>query len=100
MAKKQKEAELNQEPVTNCDQSKDVITISDNQQLAVANRDHESVDIKSLIRNIRGQQVMLDFELAMLYGVETRRLNEQVKRNINRFPEDFMFQLTKMSWNL
>jgi hypothetical protein len=38
---------------------------------------------------------MLDNELAELYGVETRRLNEQVKRNIDRFPEDFMFQLTE-----
>jgi hypothetical protein len=85
----------NREPVANSDQSKDVITISDNQQLAVANRDHKSVDIKSMIRTIRGQQVMLDFELAMLYGVETKVLNQAVKRNINRFPEDFMFQLTK-----
>ena len=51
--------------------------------------------IESLILNIRGQQVMLDRDLARLYGVETRRLNEQVKRNIERFPEDFMFQLTK-----
>ena len=85
----------NREPVANSDQSKDVITISDNQQLAVANRDHKSVDIKSMIRNIRGQQVMLDFELAMLYGVETKVLNQAVKRNINRFPDDFMFQLTK-----
>ena len=85
----------NREPVANSDQSKDVITISDNQQLAVANRDHKSVDIKSMIRTIRGQQVMLDFELAMLYGVETKVLNQAVKRNINRFPDDFMFQLTK-----
>ena len=61
----------------------------------VVNRDHKSVDIKSMIRNIRGQQVMLDFELAMLYGVKTSALNQAVKRNINRFPEDFMFQLTK-----
>ncbi len=43
---------------------------------------------------IRGEKVMLDSDLAQLYGVETRRLNEQVKRNIERFPEDFMFQLT------
>lgn len=85
----------NREPVANSDQSKDVITISDNQQLAVANRDYKSVDIKSMIRTIRGQQVMLDFELAMLYGVETKVLNQAVKRNINRFPDDFMFQLTK-----
>lgn len=51
--------------------------------------------IENLIHIIRGQQVMLDSDLARLYGVETRRLNEQVKRNIDRFPEDFMFQLTK-----
>ena len=51
--------------------------------------------VESLIRVIRGKQVMLDRDLAELYGVETRRLNEQVKRNIERFPEDFMFQLSK-----
>ena len=50
--------------------------------------------IQSKIYEIRGQRVMLDFDLAEMYGVETRRLNEQVKRNIERFPEDFMFQLT------
>jgi hypothetical protein len=44
---------------------------------------------------IRGEKVMLDSDLALLYGVETRRLNEQVKRNGDRFPEDFMFQLTE-----
>jgi hypothetical protein len=51
--------------------------------------------IKQKIYEIRGQRVMLDFVLAAMYGVETKRLNEQVKRNIERFPEDFMFQLTK-----
>ena len=51
--------------------------------------------IQSKIYEIRGQKVMLDRDLAAMYGVETRRLNEQVKRNIERFPEDFMFQLTK-----
>jgi len=50
--------------------------------------------IESRILLIRGQKVMLDADLAELYGVETRRLNEQVSRNIERFPEDFMFQLT------
>ncbi|MFH2232419.1 MAG: ORF6N domain-containing protein, partial [Patescibacteria group bacterium] len=44
---------------------------------------------------IRGEKVILDSDLADLYGVETRRLNEQVRRNIEKFPEDFMFQLTK-----
>ena len=51
--------------------------------------------IESLIHVIRDQQVMLDSDLARLYGVETRVLNQAVKRNIERFPEDFMFQLTK-----
>lgn len=51
--------------------------------------------ISSLIHLIRGQQVMLDYDLAALYGYEVRALNQQVKRNINRFPEDFMFQLTR-----
>ena len=55
----------------------------------------DSINIESLIRVIRGQQVMLDSDLAMLYGVETKALNQAVKRNIKRFPEDFMFQLTK-----
>ena len=55
----------------------------------------DSINIESLIRIIRGQQVMLDADLAMLYSVETKRLNEQVKRNIKRFPDDFMFQLTQ-----
>src|SRR6187399_2836946 len=50
--------------------------------------------IQNSILNLRGQKVMLDRDLAVLYGVETKRLNEQVKRNINRFPLDFMFQLT------
>ena len=47
---------------------------------------------------IRGQKVMIDMDLAELYQVETRRLNEQVKRNIIRFPEDFMFQLSEEEW--
>ena len=55
----------------------------------------DRINIESLIRIVRGQQVMLDSDLAMLYGVETKRMNEQVKRNLNRFPEDFMFQLTQ-----
>jgi hypothetical protein len=51
--------------------------------------------VRENIYIIRGQKVMLDRDLAMLYGVETKRLNESVKRNSDRFPEDFMFQLTK-----
>jgi len=51
--------------------------------------------ILRIIMVIRGEKVILDSDLAGLYGVETRRLNEQVRRNIEKFPEDFMFQLTK-----
>ena len=58
------------------------------------NREMET-SIASLILEIRGQQVMLDRDLAMLYGVETKALNQAVKRNIERFPDDFMFQITK-----
>ena len=54
-----------------------------------------TIDIQPLIRIIRGQHVILDRDLAVLYRVETRVLNQAVKRNIERFPEDFMFQLTK-----
>ena len=50
--------------------------------------------IDSMIRSIRGVRVMLDSDLAAIYGVSTKRLNEQVKRNLKRFPADFMFQLT------
>ena len=57
--------------------------------------DNQFLQIEPLIRTIRGQQVLLDSDLAILYGVETKRLNQQVKRNIERFPEDFMFQLTQ-----
>ena len=51
-------------------------------------------NITGLIYLIRGQRVMLDRDIAELYGVETKRLKEQVKRNIERFPEDFMFELS------
>ncbi len=52
-------------------------------------------NIENLIHVIRGKQVMLDRDLARLYGVETKRLNQQVQRNLERFPGDFMFQLSK-----
>jgi hypothetical protein len=54
--------------------------------------------IQRKIHEIRGQRIMLDFDLAEMYQVETRVLNQAVKRNIERFPEDFMFQLTKSEW--
>ena len=51
--------------------------------------------IENKIYEIRGQKVMLDFDLGEMYGVETKRLKEQVRRNIERFPAEFMFELTK-----
>lgn len=52
------------------------------------------------IYNIRGQKIMLDSDLAQLYGVETKRLKEQVKRNIERFPKHFMFELNQEEYNM
>ena len=75
------------EPVTNCEQSKIDIIKCDNHELAG--------NIEPLIKVIRGQQVMLDKDLAMLYGVEAKVRNQAVKRNVERFPNDFRFQLTK-----
>lgn len=56
---------------------------------------YTDTDIQGMIYQIRNQQIMLDFDLAKLYGYELKKMNQQVKRNIDRFPEDFMFQLTK-----
>ena len=55
-------------------------------------------DITRLIRSIRGQRVILDNDLAAVYGVPTKRLNEQYRRNLGRFPEDFAFQLSQGEW--
>ena len=57
----------------------------------------DDVLIKKIF-HIRGNKVILDFDLAELYQVETKRLNEQVKRNVERFPADFMFQLSDAEW--
>ena len=62
---------------------------------ATSNADEEIV---SRIHFVRGQKVMLDYDLAVLYEVETKALNQAVKRNIDRFPEDFMFRLTQNEW--
>jgi len=92
------------ELVIKSNQSKDIIANNDNPDRVIANSNNpievhnlplQGVNIKSMIRVIRDQQVMLDFDLAMLYGVETKALNQAVKRNMERFPDDFMFQLTK-----
>ena len=89
MAKKTIKTE-NKQPAAICDQSTN---------FEVANCDLKTTRIESLIRFIREKQVILDTDLAMLYGVETKRLKEQVKRNIDRFPDDFMFELTREELN-
>ena len=58
----------------------------------------ELILVQNLIHEFRGKKVMLDFDLARLYQVETRVLNQSVKRNLKRFPPDFMFQLTEDEW--
>jgi len=58
----------------------------------------QPTEIQDKIFTIRGQRVMIDRDLAEIYGVETRVLNQAVKRNMERFPEDFMFQLTEIEW--
>lgn len=70
------------EQVTNCDRLQ-------NDEVVV------TTPVESRIMSISGKQIMIDRDLAELYGVETKRLNEAVKRNIERFPERFRFQLTK-----
>ena len=74
--------------------------LRDKDSFVVQNLHLKQINIEELIYEVRGQQVMLDFDLAKLYEVTTGRLNEQVKRNINRFPDDFMFQLTKGEFEL
>ncbi len=65
----------------------------------VSNNLYSSKSIKNLIYNIRGKQVIFDYDVAKLYGYETKRINEAVKRNKNRFPERFCFQLTSEEFN-
>jgi hypothetical protein len=64
---------------------------------AITNSEIERV-VVNRIYEIRGQNVILDSDLAELYGVETKVLNQAIKRNLERFPEDFMFQLNQIEW--
>ena len=82
-----KSKKKNTELVTNCD------------NLPQTGNVFSQHDIERLILTIRGEQVILDRDLAFLYQVEVKQMNRQVKRNIERFPEDFMFQLTKEEYN-
>ena len=82
-----------QEPVANCDQfEKDVAKCNNLEKNEMVPSQY---DIEQLILTIRGKQVLIDRDLASIYGVETKRLNEQVRRNIARFPERYRFQLTR-----
>lgn len=68
-----------------------------NEKMEIATK-QQTDNIKNLIYEIRGQKVMLDYDLASIYGVKTGSLNQAVKRNIDRFPDDFMFKLSKNEW--
>ena len=96
MAKKSKKKESeHMEPVTNCDQSKELVANNDQLNDVVEITSAEDIDITKLIVVVRDQQVLIDRDIAMLYKVETKVLNQKVKRNVARFPERFRFQLTK-----
>lgn len=93
MAKKKKKTEEFLEPVANCDQLVEVDANGnhlDSSEIILS-----QYDIEKLILTIRGKQVLIDRDLGKIYGVETKRLNEQVRRNIARFPDRYRFQLTK-----
>ena len=112
MAKKSKKKE--DEPkkvVAKCDTPNEVVANCDNPEEVIANsfleNDRRSsgenpqetslsqYDIEKLIVTVRGEHVLIDQDIARIYGVETKRLNQQAKRNIARFPESFRFELTK-----
>ena len=69
-------------------------------EIIIYQADQASTQIENKIFTIRDQQVMIDFHLAEIYGIEIKRLNEQVKRNSKRFPDSFMFQLNNQEWTI
>ena len=102
MAKKSKKKE--DEPkkvVAKCDTPNKVVAICDHPEEVIANCENpqenslSQYDIEKLIVSVRGEQVLIDQDIARIYGVTTKRLNQQAKRNIARFPESFRFELTK-----
>ena len=97
MAKKNIKKKDNQEVVAKCDNPKEVVTNCDN--LIVNEETFSQSDIEKMIITIRGMQVMIDRDLARVYKVTTSQLNQQVKRNIARFPMNFRFQLTTEEMN-
>ena len=102
MAKKSKKKEdETKEVVANCNNPEEVIAnsfLESDQRSSGENPQENSLsqyDIEKLIVTVRGEQVLIDQDIARIYGVTTSRLNQQAKRNIARFPESFRFQLTK-----
>lgn len=93
MAKKKKIVEENIESVTNCDQL--VKVYANGNHLKSGDIVLSQYDIEKLIIVIRSKQVLIDRDLAMIYGVETKALNQAAKRNSARFPERYRFQLSK-----
>lgn len=69
------------------------------QRLVGNDLNKQADNIKDAIYEIRGQKVMLDYDLAVIYGVKTSTLNQAVKRNIDRFPSDFMFRISEEEWD-
>ena len=100
MAKNNKN-KIEAEPITKRDKSKEVVAKCDQLGEVIAKGDNpqenalSQYDIEKLIVMVRGEQVLIDQDIARLYGVTTKRLNQQAKRNIERFPESFRFELTK-----
>ena len=102
MAKKKKKEE-NSEPVTKRDRSMEPVANCHHLEEVDANCDHPEKgevalsqhDIEKLIITVRGEQVLIDQDIARLYGVTTKRLNQQANRNSARFPSNFRFELTK-----
>lgn len=76
------------------DKEKQTVVVKEEKETPLPLVKQAHIDIRSMIYVVRNQQVMIDRDLAMLYQVETKRLNEAVKRNISRFPERFLSQLT------
>ena len=102
MAKKSKKIEdETKKVVAKCDNPNEVVANCDHPEEVIANCENpqetalSQYDIEKLIVTVRGEQVLIDQDIARIYGVTTGRLNQQAKRNIERFPESFRFQLTK-----
>ena len=93
MAKKNLKKKEDKEVIANCDNPKEVVTNCDQPNEGEITLSQQ--DIEKLIITVRGKQVLIDRDLAMIYGVETKVINQAAKRNSRRFPERYRFQLTK-----